>query len=93
MLINEMMIFYHVVHLKNFTQAATKLNVSKSHVSKHISKLEKDLRVKLLNRSTRNISLTQEGREFYEHCQKLFEHAQLGYESIANIRLDLLVCS
>ena len=86
MLINEMMIFYHVVNLKNFTQAAIKLKVSKSHVSKHISKLEKDLMVKLLNRSTRNISLTQEGKVFYNHCQKLFEQAQIGYESIANIR-------
>lgn len=86
MLINEMIIFYHVVQLKSFSQSAMKLKVSKSYISKHITQLEKALKVKLLNRSTRQVSLTNEGEVFYQHCQTLFEQVQIGYDAIANLR-------
>lgn len=86
MLINEMIIFYYVVQLKSFSQAAIKLKVSKSHISKHITLLETELKVKLLNRSTRKLSLTEEGDIFFKHCQTVFEQAQLGYDVIAGLR-------
>lgn len=86
MLVNEMLIFYHVVKLKSFSQAALKLKTSKSYISKHISKLEKELNVRLLNRSTRQISLTEEGEIFFRHCESVFKQAELSYEAIANLR-------
>lgn len=84
--IHEMLIFYHVGQLKSFSQAALRLSVSKSHVSKHISQLEAALQVSLLNRSTRQLSLTQEGVVFHQHCQAMFEQAQLGYDAIDQLR-------
>src|SRR3990167_8304048 len=84
MLINEMALFYEVVQLKSFSQAAEKLKVSKSYVSKRINKLENNLQVKLLNRSTRKLSLTEEGEIFFQHCQNLAENAKQGYEAIHN---------
>ena len=86
MLIDEMMIFYHVVQLTSFSEAAIKLQVSKSHISKSISQLERVLKVRLLNRSTRRLSLTDEGMVFYRHCQSIFEQVQLGYDAIAQLR-------
>ncbi len=89
MLVNEMVTFYYVVNLKSFSKAALKLKVSKSYVSKHITLLEQNLKVKLLNRSTRSITLTEEGALFYQHCQAVFERIQMGYDEIINIRTQL----
>lgn len=86
MLVNEMIIFYYVVQLKSFSQAALKLGVSKSYISKRISMLEQDLKIRLLNRNTRQVSLTNEGEIFYIHCQNMFEEAQDGYNIMANIQ-------
>ena len=84
MLINEMVIFYYVVQLGSFSQAAEKLGVSKSYISKHITKLESDLKSRLLNRTTRQLSLTEAGETFYQHCQSLSEVAEHGYDAIAS---------
>jgi DNA-binding transcriptional LysR family regulator len=86
MLVNAMIVFYHVVQLKSFSQASLKLNMSKSHVSKQISQLETDLKVVLLNRSTRRLSLTEEGEVFYQHCEAVFDCAQMGCDAIAQLR-------
>lgn len=86
MLTNEMILFYHVVRLKSFSQAAVKLKVSKAFVSKHISQLEKELKTRLLLRNTRQLRLTEAGEIFYLQCEKLFELAQKSYENMANLR-------
>lgn len=86
LLVNEMMIFYYVVQLQSFSQAAEKLGVSKSFISKHITQLENDLKTRLLTRSTRQLSLTQAGEIFYQHCQNLFKISEESYEAIVNLR-------
>ncbi len=64
MLVNEMVLFYYVVRFKSFSQAAERLNVSKAYVSKHIAQLEKELKTRLLFRSTRQLRLTEMGENF-----------------------------
>jgi LysR family transcriptional regulator for bpeEF and oprC len=64
--------FLRVVEAKSFAQAANLLDLTPSAVSKSISALEAELGVQLLKRSTRTLSLTQDGAIFYERCQKLF---------------------
>ena len=86
MLVNEMILFYHVVRLKSFSQAAEKLQLSKAFVSKHINQLEKELKIHLLIRNTRRLRLTEAGEAFYLQCEKLFELAQQSYENIATLR-------
>lgn len=67
--------FARVVDAKSFTAAATSLGVSKSVVSKRISLLEKRLGARLLQRSTRRLSLTPEGANLHERCAALLRAA------------------
>jgi len=58
--------FVKVVQTGSFTRAATALGTQKAHVSRVITQLEKGLGVRLLERTTRSLSLTEIGREFFE---------------------------
>lgn len=70
----KMKTFVTVVQEHSFNQAATKLKTSAAEVSRRISALEADLKVKLINRTTRKLALTQLGEIYYEDCKKiLFE--------------------
>ncbi|MDA0127997.1 LysR family transcriptional regulator [Vibrio sp. MarTm2] len=60
--------FVLIAQLGNFTKAAEALNVSRSHVSRQISQLEKQMGVTLLIRTTRTLKLTDAGRHFYQQC-------------------------
>lgn len=62
----ELAIFIRVVELGSFSAVARACNMTPSAVSKLISRLEKRLGVRLLNRSTRQFQLTSEGCQFYE---------------------------
>lgn len=73
-----MSVFARVVEAKSFSAAATRLGTSKSRVSRLVSALESSLSVKLLNRSTRKLSLTEAGALFYEHCARIVEEAALA---------------
>jgi DNA-binding transcriptional LysR family regulator len=66
-----MSVFAQVVEANSFSGAAIKLGLSKSLVSREVSALERSLAVKLLNRSTRRLSLTEAGAIFYEHCRRI----------------------
>ena len=65
--------FAAVVKAGSFTQAAARLDLSKSVVSRHVSILEKALDVQLMYRSTHRLSLTEAGERFYLYCKDL-EH-------------------
>lgn len=60
--------FVKVVQTGSFTRAAEALQTQKAHVSRVVSQLEAGLGVRLLERSTRSLSLTEMGREFYERA-------------------------
>ncbi|GAL14958.1 transcriptional regulator LysR family [Vibrio astriarenae] len=64
-------IYLHVVDCRSFTKAADKLGSSRSRVSQSITELEKILNLRLLQRSTRQLALTPEGREVYEQSAQL----------------------
>ena len=70
-----MAIFASVVDAKSFSEAARRLGLSKSMVSKEITKLEKSLGARLLNRTTRNLSVTEIGAAYYEHCARVVQEA------------------
>lgn len=67
----ELRAFVEVVRAGAFVKAADALGVSKTAVSRQVSDLEKRLRVRLLNRTTRRLSLTEEGQRFHEHARTL----------------------
>lgn len=65
-MLNDIEVFVKVVECGSFTEAAERLEVSKSVVSKYVTRLETSLNARLLNRTTRRLSLTEVGRAFYE---------------------------
>lgn len=71
----SMVLFARVVEARSFTAAAGKLGVSKSVVSARLSALEAKLGTRLLNRTTRRLSLTPDGLAFYEHCARITAEA------------------
>jgi DNA-binding transcriptional LysR family regulator len=64
----EMAVFVGVVEAQNFSAAARSLKLTPSAVSKLIGRLEDRLGARLLNRTTRQVSLTDEGRTYYQSC-------------------------
>ena len=60
--------FVKVVQSGSFTRAAEALGTQKAHLSRVVSQLEKELGVRLLERTTRSLSLTEVGREFFERA-------------------------
>jgi len=67
--------FAGVVEAGNFTAAAEQLGLSKSYVSKQVSQLEVELGTRLLHRTTRKLSLSDEGAHFYNHCKLIMIEA------------------
>ncbi len=68
---SQMILFANVVDHGSFSATARSLGLTPSAVSKQISQLEDRLGVRLLNRSTRQVSTTLEGRSFYERCAQI----------------------
>jgi len=64
-------VFTRVVEQGSFVRAADKLGLSTSAVSRHVSDLEAHLATRLLNRTTRRLSLTESGQAFHERCVQL----------------------
>jgi len=67
----QMRAFAAVVDAGSFVGAAQALDSSKAAVSRHVGELEARLGVRLLHRTTRRLSLTEEGRVFHERCREL----------------------
>jgi DNA-binding transcriptional LysR family regulator len=65
--------FIQVVQAGSFVRAAQTLNLPRNTVTKHIQSLESHLRVKLLNRTTRRISLTNDGTAYYERMVRVVD--------------------
>lgn len=86
--LNGMRVFAQVVESKSFSAAAEKLRMSKSLASRHVSALEKALAVKLLNRSTRKLSLTEAGAQFYEHCARIVQEAELAEQVLTRTQSE-----
>lgn len=73
--LTEMEAFATVVDLGGFTDAARKLGISKSAVSKHVSSLEARLGARLLNRTTRRVSPTDIGLVYYDRARRVLNDA------------------
>ena len=69
--LNAMVVFVRVAETKSFTAAAKRLGISPSGVSKAVGRVEEELGVRLLNRTTRTVSLTDDGASFFERCRQI----------------------
>lgn len=80
--LKQMSVFAKVVECGSFTAAARRLENSVSSISQTVSKLENELNVKLLNRSTRRIGLTEAGRIYYQGCRRMLQEVQQVHEQL-----------
>lgn len=78
--------FVYVAEYQSFTQAAKKLAISTAQVSRQVSALEKRLSIKLLHRTTRKVSLTEEGRVFYQHCRVVLDGLDTAEQAVSNLQ-------
>lgn len=69
--LNDIMLFIHLVEEKNYSRAAEKLNIDVSSLSKRIVRLEKNLKTQLIQRTTRQMNLTEAGYILYQHALNL----------------------
>ncbi len=88
--LNRMAIFANVVEEGSLSGASRRLGMTASAVSQHLRSLEKELGVKLLHRSTRNLALTEAGQAFYPGCEAMLAEARRAELRLADLR-DTLV--
>jgi DNA-binding transcriptional LysR family regulator len=74
--LNQLKLFVQVAEAENFTVAAKRLRVSKSSISRAIRELEDRLGVRLIERTTRNVSLTEAGNVYMDACRRVLEDAE-----------------
>ena len=86
--LERMAIFARVVEDKSFSAAARNLNLSKSLVSKQVTQLEKSLGVRLLNRTTRALSVTDAGAVLYEHCSRIVEELEEAKLAVGRLQAE-----
>jgi DNA-binding transcriptional LysR family regulator len=78
--------FVRVVRAGSFTLAAQQLGISRALISRHVSDLEARLGVRLLNRSTRTLDLTEEGGRYLEFCEQMFRDLEKKEDEIGKVR-------
>ena len=79
--------FVRVTESGGFTAAARRLNVSTAAVSENVQALENALGVRLLNRTTRRVSLTEIGRDYYERCVQILHDLEEADEAAGTLQL------
>jgi len=84
--LNLMAIFARVAEAGSFTQAALQLNLPKSTVSQRVAELEDLLRIRLLHRTTRKLSLTEAGKTYLAYCLSMLEQVEAGDAAISLLR-------
>src|SRR5216117_1579193 len=73
--------FARVVDSGSFSAAARHLEISKSAVSAHVQRLEERLGIRLLNRTTRRLSMTEAGAAYYRHCARILAEAEAAEQA------------
>ena len=78
-------VFVAVVEAGGFTPAAERLGLSRAAASKHVLQLEERLGARLLNRTTRRVSVTEAGRSFYEQCRRILAELEEAERSAGEL--------
>jgi DNA-binding transcriptional LysR family regulator len=84
--LNDMLFFAEVADRGSFSAAGRALAVPKSRLSRRVADLESRLGVRLLQRTTRKLSLTQAGEIYHRHCVAMREQAEAADEAVAQVQ-------
>lgn len=80
--LDDIALFVEVAKSRSFTRAAESLDMPASTLSRRISALERYIGVRLLNRSTRKVELTEAGAVYFERCQHVIAEARIAHEEL-----------
>lgn len=86
--LNDLYLFYEVVEAGGFSAAARRLGLPKSRIFRRIDKLESELQTRLLQRTSRQFSLTGAGRVLHIHCAAMLQEAQAGARAVRNMQAE-----
>src|SRR5438045_682646 len=84
--LNDIMVFARVARAGSFTTAARELGMPKSTVSRKVSELEERLGARLLQRTTRKLSLTDVGRAYYAHCSRIADEVEEAERAVTSLQ-------
>ncbi|MDP8996982.1 MAG: LysR substrate-binding domain-containing protein [Pseudomonadota bacterium] len=82
--LNRLAYFVAVIEAGSITAAALRLGITKAVVSQQIARLEQDVGVSLVLRTTRQLRITEAGKLFYERCSAILKETEDAYSSLAN---------
>ncbi|MBY3348059.1 LysR family transcriptional regulator [Rhizobium laguerreae] len=85
---SEMQVFVAVVMEESFTAAADRLETDKARVSRIVQRIEEKLGARLLNRSTRRLSVTEVGRDYFERASSILAAAEAAQAAVAQQRQE-----
>lgn len=80
--LHGMELFAEVAKAHSFSRAAATLGVPTSTVSRHVAELERSVGLRLLNRTTRRVELTEAGRLYFERCRRIVAEAEVAHEEL-----------
>jgi DNA-binding transcriptional LysR family regulator len=80
------MVFAEVLEIGSFSGAAQSLGIAKSSVSKRVSALERELGVRLIQRSTRKLRVTEEGEALFQRCARIRQELDEAEREVAGFR-------
>lgn len=86
--LNDLSLFVEIVEQHGFSAAARKLDMPRSRLSRRIAHLEDDLGVRLIQRTTRQFTVTEIGQEFYRHCVAMVVEANAALEVVDRMRAE-----
>ena len=86
--LTELAMFVRVVESGGFTAAAQATKTPQPTVSRHVKQLEDRLGLRLLDRSTRRIALTEPGRRVFDHARAMLDQAEAVQADIANLQAE-----
>lgn len=88
-LIEDITIFCAIAKHKSFSKAALELHISPSIVTRRLSRLEKKLDVRLLNRTTRLVTLTEAGQLYHDEVRTLLEALEVTNKNIKSLKKNI----
>jgi DNA-binding transcriptional LysR family regulator len=85
--LNELQFFFYVAETGSFTAAAKRLEMPKSTISRGLSRLEDRLGLRLMERTTRRLLLTEAGEVYLQYCRKAMEELQQAEAAVGEMRV------
>ena len=86
--LNDMVLFADVIDHGGFTAASRASGIPKSRISRRIARLERELGLQLMHRSSRRLSMTPDGELFLGHCRAMREAARTAHEELARVKAE-----